>query len=213
MSFLVQMTEGIRVIKKFKSFILGKCRCGCNEDIPVRSRGGIIAKYKYGHYPKGKDNNSYKGGVWQFGLYRMLLRPNHPNVHKNGYILEHRLIYEHYLKILFDEDIYIPKKIDIHHIIPVKEGGTNALINLEPKTRKEHKRHHLIDMSTRRCIICGTNKTRLQKYGDLIRPIWHGDKKRGFKCTRCYSEDPIVRERAKYNYIKRKKRLINLSKI
>lgn len=204
------MTEETKVVKRFKSFVLGKCQCGrCNEDIPIMSARKVIMKYKKGHYPKGKDSSSYKEGVRHSGLYRAILRHDHPNAPENGYVLEHRLIYEHYLKILFDEDIYIPKEIDIHHIIPVKEGGTNAFINLEPKTRKEHKSHHLIDMSKRRCIICGTNKTKLQKHGDLIRPAWYGNKKRGFKCSKCYYEDPIVKERTRQRRIERQSLKIN----
>jgi hypothetical protein len=130
--------------------------------------------------------------------------------------MEHRLVYEHYLKILFDEDVYIPKQIEVHHIIPVDKGGTNALINLEVKTHKEHRRHHIIDTSDRRCNVCGSDKTKMVRYDDLMRPVWHRDRiNGGFKCSRCYIKDPIIKQRKNQlgRERRRRKRLLKQLKI
>lgn len=187
---MLRMTEdsyhrtNIKILKVYPSFILGKCQCGhCNEDIPIRSKQKILYRYKKGHY-------NFKG-VKKCGLYQIIYRPNHPNAMKDGYVLNHRLIYEHYLKILFDEDIYIPSDIEIHHIIPIDEGGTDALINLIPVTHKEHARYHTTDMSDRTCSICGSDKTYISTQG-LHR--WYGNKEIGFICASCHRKDPIVKE-------------------
>jgi hypothetical protein len=178
--------KNIKVLKVGPKFILGKCWCGCNKDISIRTSAGILRKYILGHHLCGKPAINYKGET-NSGPYKVLYRPNHPFKDKRGYVLKHRLIYEHYLKIIFDEDIYIPKNIEIHHIIPVDKGGTNALINLTCMTRSEHRRHHnLEDMSDRFCSICGSDKTRMIKLDDLIRPKWFGNKEKGFKCAKCY---------------------------
>lgn len=189
--------KNIKVLKVGPKFIMGKCQCGyCDEDITIRTSAGYLRKYIIGHHLNGKKALNWKGGETNSGPYKVLYRPDHPFKDKRGYVLKHRLIYEHYLKIMFDEDVYIPKHIEIHHNIPVDEGGTDALINLTCMTRSEHRIHHnLEDMSDRFCSICGSDKTRMIKLGDLIRPKWYGSKKNGFKCNKCYHKDPIVKER------------------
>ncbi len=191
--------KNIKVLKIGPKFILGKCQCGyCNEDITIRTSMGYLRKYIIGHHLNGKKALNWKGGEINSGPYKALYRPNHPNASKQGYVLKHRLIYEHYLKILFDEDVYIPPTYEVHHIIPVDEGGTDTLINLTCLSRSAHRRHHnLEDMSDRICNVCGSDKTRMIKLGDIIRPKWFGNKEKGFKCTKCYSaiRYSIIKER------------------
>jgi hypothetical protein len=182
---------------------MGKCHCGiCNEDIPIRSKQRILQRYKKGHF--------YFAGVKNCGLYKTIYKPDHPYTMKDKYVLNHRLIYEHYLKILFDEDIYIPPDIEIHHIIPVDEGGTDALINLIPATHKEHAGYHLIDTSDRICGICGSDKTHIKPNG---RPVWYGNKEKGFKCDICYRKDPIVIQRENQTRLERRKRKALLKRL
>lgn len=199
--------KNIKVLKIGPKFILGKCQCGyCDDDIPIRTLRGILSIFKHHHQRKGKDSPVYKGLV-NYGPYKVVRRSEHPNAKSNGYVLNHRLVYEHYLKILFDEDIYIPKNIDIHHIIPIDEGGTDALINLTCLTKSEHMRYHKTkDMSDRICRVCGSDKTRMIKLGDLIRPKWYGSKKDGYICFKCHDKDPIVRQRATQLQRERRKR-------
>ena len=93
----------------------------------------------------GNKSPNYKGGTRiQNKVYTQILKPEHPYCNSIGYIQKHRLIYENYLSIILDEEIFIPKNYEIHHIIPVKEGGTNALINLELLPKAEHSRMHMI---------------------------------------------------------------------
>lgn len=119
--------------------------------------------------------------------YCLVYRPDHPNAQTNGCIPIHRLIYEHYLKILFDEDIYIPREIEIHHIN--ENTLDNSLINLLPLNKSGHTTtHNLIDMSDRRCVKCNGNKTHMRKTKIGKRPNWFGNKDYGWICSYCYDK-------------------------
>jgi len=136
----------------------------------------------------GDKNPNWKGGRYKDGRgYWYIKRPNHPFSSKRGYVQEHRLVYEHYLSILFDEDIYIPKIYDIHHIIPVKKGGTNALINLELLSKPEHvSLEHSIDHSKTICLLCGSNETYMRENRNN-RVDWYVYKN-GYICSKCYGK-------------------------
>lgn len=195
-----RLTEEYKVIKRFESFVLGFCKCGCNKEIQIRNKQRKLAIYAHGHNtrgkkrfnPSGENAPNYKGGIVKSGKYRAILKPDHPFKSSTGYVREHRLIYEHYLKILFDEDVYIPKDIDIHHIIPVDKGGTNALINLTCVTRSEHTKIHnpFVDRTDFKCIVPDCKnpyETFVTKKGY---PHWYKYKD-GWMCSRCY--DRIIR--------------------
>jgi hypothetical protein len=212
-----RLTEEYRVIKRFESFVLGFCRCKCGEPINIKNKtNSLLVKYKKGHQMKGKipsgeKSPHYKGGIKMNGKYRMLLSPNHPFKDKQGYVREHRLIYEHYLKILFDEDIYIPKEIDIHHIISVSKGGTNALINLTCVTKPEHTKIHnpKKDRTEFKCIYpnCkNPNETYTTKEGY---PHWY-EYNNGWICSRCYrklTKKPEEKEKYKEYYERNKEKM------
>lgn len=112
--------------------------CGCGQYI-IQKYSWYKAKYIKGHnIGKGSNNMFWKGGRKKVRKYWYVYKPNHPFATKYGYVLEHRLVYEHYLKILFDEDVYIPKEIDIHHIDGNKEN--NFIQNLQPLYKFDHMR-------------------------------------------------------------------------
>lgn len=92
---------------------------------------------KQGHNSVGSMHNMWKGGICSnYEGYILCYSPDHPYKNTRNTVYEHRLVYEHYLKILFDEDIYIPKGIDIHHING--DIRDNSLINIEPLTKQYH---------------------------------------------------------------------------
>jgi hypothetical protein len=131
----------------YKNPKLNYCKCVCG--------GKCAGEYIKGHniyqlIGKGEEHNRWNGGKKKHGGYWYTWNPKHPYCDKNGYVATHRLVYEHYLYILFDEHIYIPTEIDIHHIDPVtKDYCNNSISNLLPVTKAEHR---LIDHNLSRCL-------------------------------------------------------------
>ena len=148
MSFALRMTEVIRVIKRFESFVLGKCRCGCNNEMEIRNSRKYLKRFKKGHnrmFETGALNPAWKGGkiIVNRG-YKKIKKPDHPFCDANGYVLEHRLIYEEYYKCCL-----LPW-IVIHHIC--KNTGNNNIENLQPLNKSQHHFiHHKKDFSDRYC--------------------------------------------------------------
>jgi hypothetical protein len=128
------------VLKKSEPFILGKCRCGCNEDIPIRTskHGGVLRKAKLGHGSKGKLSGHWEGGRNKNSNdYIQIHKPDHPYCNIKGYVLEHRLVMEEHLgRYLTPEEI-------VHHINGIKTD--NRIENLQLMTQSEHsKLHHTL---------------------------------------------------------------------
>jgi hypothetical protein len=116
-------------------------------------------------FKAGKHNHRWKGGrILDSHGYILINKPEYPSANSNGYVFEHRLIYEEYHKCC------ILPWIHIHHI---NENITdNRINNLELMTHLQHDRHHKIkDVSDRRCSICGSSKTYLRKERNY-RPDW-----------------------------------------
>lgn len=158
------------------------CLCGCGQILPPFKRKDRPVKFINGHQGRGKYNTNYKNGSKQVNKYNKILKHDHPHGDIHGYVMQHRLIYEHYLKILFDEDVFIPRKYDVHHINGIKND--NRLINLQMVTRKEHRLIHVSESSgIRNCSECGSKDTWFKSSG---RPLWRSDKKCGWLCSICY---------------------------
>lgn len=95
-----------------------------------------------------------------------------------------------------DEEIYIPSNYDVHHIVSVKEGGTNALINLQLVTRPEHTRIHMKkELNGRICKICGSIDTYTNKKTGYVG--WLGNEKDGFICMKCYKKRKYYKKKNK----------------
>jgi hypothetical protein len=156
----------------YKQSLLPKiyCFCGCGELIPSLTLDNKPSKYKKGHHIKGKNNPYFNNGRSIDKEYIIISKSDHPYTRINKFVPEHRLIYEHYLYILFDEPIYIPKEIDIDHINKNKKD--NSLINLRPLYKSQHIKRHakerreLID-NNRFCFWCSKQgkKIRWFRYG------------------------------------------------
>ena len=61
---MLKLTSENRVIKKFKSFILGYCNCPCRVEIQIRNKQGKLSRFKHGHNAVGEMNRNY--GVHKF---------------------------------------------------------------------------------------------------------------------------------------------------
>jgi hypothetical protein len=178
------MTEDSRVIKRFKPFIMGKCRCGCNEDIPIRS-GDYLQKYKRFHGIKGKNSNLWKTGLSRDrNGYLLIILPKHPFADSQGRIRLHRLVYE-----LAYNCILLPW-IEIHHIDNDKDN--NSIKNLLPISKSLHGMiSSTRDMSGRFCMICKSTKTKLDKYVYVYSPHWyrHPITNEEWLCRNCYRRE------------------------
>jgi hypothetical protein len=147
------------------------CACGCNELVEnTKTCHGVFRKFKRGH-----NRGNWNGGKLETNGYIMRLNPNHPFADSNGYIMEHRLVWEKYHKACL-----LPW-IHIHHNNHVRDD--NRIENLEPITKSEHHRlHNTKDMSNRLCLICNSKTTQLEskKYHKWYK---YND---GFICKKCY---------------------------
>lgn len=182
---MANITESFIVLKVYESFILGKCRCGCGVDIPIRNTNKIIGIYKQGHWRKnrfGKDAPGYKTGRYKLNNYWVLSGYyGHPNANKNGKIFEHILIMSNYL------GRPLKKGEIVHHIEPVTpEYCNNDISNLQLVDRSNHNKihHPKIDKSGRFCIDCGLKVTYYHEKTDHFH--WHGSDIKGWRCNKCY---------------------------
>jgi hypothetical protein len=170
------------------------CECKCGYLIPCINKKGQLARFKTHHnlkILKGEQHSQWKGGIRTKGDYTLTYAPDHPFQIDNC-VPTHRLVYERYYNVCL-----LPW-IDIHH----KNGDTkdNRIENLLPITRNDHTVYHnkttkvytRLDMSGRRCSICGSKDTYKHKDGTFQ---WYGNKKDGFKCLNCY--DKYIRKKKK----------------
>ena len=156
---------------KSKTFILGKCDCGCNKDIVIRSKLRRLARFLHGHNNANINHHLWKGGekLTEDGYMNKRVAPSR-------YRRKHRVVYEEYYKCcLLDW-------VSIHHINGDKLD--NRIENLEPMTRAQHQRVHMVkDMSNRVCFDCG-GKTIIRK--DKGWEEWRISKITGkFLCAKC----------------------------
>lgn len=116
-------------------------------NIPVRKRNEMQAGRHHSEASKRKIGMAHKGKnygfvgqnhpCWKGGKvilpdgYIIIKKPDHPHVHKNGYVLEHRLVMEKHL------GRYLKPKEVVHH----KDGnkGNNDISNLCLTIREKHK--------------------------------------------------------------------------
>lgn len=141
------------------------CACGCGKLRPNYDKKGRIGRFIVGHTRRGKRPANYKGGALSAG-YLMI----------NGF-RQHRLVYQEYYKCC------LLKWAVVHHINGIKVD--NRIENLQGMTIGQHiSLHHKIDMSYRKCVLCGSSKTKCDKYG-YIKWLRLGD---DFMCTKCYDK-------------------------
>jgi hypothetical protein len=181
---MTEIIESHKVLKVYPSFILGKCRCGCNEDIPIRSTGRTLAKYKDGHNFIGKNNPGFNNGKSNNREYGLIRDFNHPNCDSIGYVREH--VYNFTVR---DGKLFccMLKHGVVHHLDGNKKN--NDLSNLQGLTQRQHGQIHnpKQDHGDKICIYPGCKnptETSLDQHGS---PHWYHWED-GFICSRCYKK-------------------------
>ena len=197
------MTGKTKVIKVYESFILGKCQCGCDENIKIitstweKGIGHLLQRYKSGHnpidhskinFPTREDHHNWKGGRILIGIKRKYIairRKHHPFCNPMGYVFEHRYRMELILgRYLTEEEV-------VHHIDG--NGYNNDESNLMLfATHSEHMTYERTkDMTGRNCKICGSKKTQMKKRKGKLQAQWYGNENDGFVCRTCHNRDYV----------------------
>lgn len=147
----------------------GLCECGCGRPTTIASKttrelrhfAGHPVPYVMGHYHpekrKGGNNPRPKPARRIENGYVYILRPDHPNVPKDGYMLEHRLVWEETHGRLLERAMHV------HHINGIRDD--NRPENLVALTRAEHRRLHRLETDN------PTDETR-QKLSTATKRAW-----------------------------------------
>lgn len=182
------MVEEIRIIKRYKPFILGFCACGCKKVMSIKNKLGFVQRFIHGHNtPKGKDNYfsnhifdrenhwNWKGGIQKYGDYLAEYDPYHPKAHKRT-VAQHRLVYERYYNCC------LLSFTQIHH--KDKNKKNNSIENLIPIYNGIHRsKYHRLDTSKRFCLICKSKTTYYRKDRKSFDWTCYKD---GFICRKCH---------------------------
>lgn len=162
------------------------CACKCGGKLHSISTSGIPQRFINGHNSniknnglKGEQHPNWKGGWTTHGEYVLYICKGHPYANPDGYVPLHRLMMEIYL------GRYLEPWEVVHHIIPLSQGGSNNIYNLQLTTNKEHPTLHKKDMSGRTCKQCGKKTTRIYKGI----PYWYGNNEDGWSCCICYRRE------------------------
>ncbi len=162
--------------------------CGIRIDYKATRCISCLSKLKEGKplppkaHEKAKEwriNHPKQQRILEKDGYVIVYKPDHHYCDHEGYVKEHRIVYETYYKCCL-----LPW-ILIHH--KNKNRSDNRIENLEPMTAPKHTAHHFRkDMSDRVCSNCGNNKTRGYWRNGIIAWGWYKDGKGGFLCKNCY---------------------------
>lgn len=183
------------------------CKCGCGNQLEKYDNRGRSRLYiKNHHIPsrkgkeglKGSNNPLWKGGRILRNGYWKVHKLEHPYCDKQGYVREHRLVYEEYHKCCL-----LPNSV-IHHLD--KNRQNNSIENLHALiSNSKHRSIHKIDMSERYCSNCNSTKTFFNKKTGW--QLWYSNNKDGWLCNKCMCK---IRDQTLEAKIKRRIRLNRL---
>ncbi|MGN6707874.1 MAG: HNH endonuclease [Candidatus Nitrosocosmicus sp.] len=216
------MTEERKVIKRFKSFILGKCRCGCNFDIKIANYDYLIKYYKgHGRWPyKNKNYNEIikcscsvecnknikrwdkRGKERKYAKGHSYVKRN-PYHDRRGYnriykpnhpnSFKRGFIAEH--RFIMSEFLNRPltKNEVVHHKNGIKDDNRIENLELFQSNSKHISENHKINMDDRFCFECNITKSFDKYYNHWYN---HPLIKNKWLCLNCYQK--IYRKIKKY---------------
>ena len=77
------MTETIKVLKRYESFVLGFCRCGCGIEFTNIRMGDYLKKYIRNHRAGGEKHWNWNGGKKiHIAGYVLILKLDHHKASK-----------------------------------------------------------------------------------------------------------------------------------
>lgn len=107
-----------------------QCKCGCGEQRLEYDRWGDKHQFIAGHQNKGSTNGQWKGGIKKTHGYIKIKIPSHHFADTNGYVFQHRLVWE-----LHNKASLLPWG-DIHHLNDTRDD--NRIENLEAMMDWQH---------------------------------------------------------------------------
>ena len=125
---MLSMQEETKVLedKKF-------CACGCGQLMPVPRYLSWTRRFIHGHNWRNKKRDT-KGWKLSEQGYVMIYEPNYPYGKKDGWVKEHRLVWETF------NNAILCKWTDVHHINGIRHD--NRIENLQALIHGKHTALH-----------------------------------------------------------------------
>lgn len=111
----------------------------CNKELEVKPSRAIgfktCSQFCRSKFMEGHRPFNYKGGKLKHKGYILILKKDHPNTDRDGYVYEHRLVMENTI------GRFLSKKEIVHHID--RNRSNNTIENLQlVSSQSEHMKLH-----------------------------------------------------------------------
>jgi hypothetical protein len=172
------MTEEVKVVKVFESFILGFCKCGCGDELKsIRDRCRQALKFYLPHHHRRPKLSKLD--------YKRVYIPDHPYADSKGCVKYHRFVMEQIL------GRYLEPWEVVDHINKDRQDNRPENLRLF-SSQSNHMQNHKpkTDMSDRLC----SDPNCLYPINDKIKrangqPSWYNDGKGGHVCFICWRRE------------------------